>query len=290
MAASSMPSSLQTTLEKPYYALVEYQTPLGNVYTDNWTQLRHSIVDRITLKVGPSPSEAVIQVPVNVILALGDNSLRSFNSDVTNNIFRDDLLSPFSSSAPDLEIYSQIRIFIGQNMKPWDVRAGTFPKTPAFVGFVTDFEYIAIGQTTTTCRIICKDVRELLRKTPFAGYIHYNDRKMNPATQTDATVPTETVYIRDRDLIFNEGMQPNMYFDQELTEKSDLFPRFIHTNYSRFFDAGLTVAEVGADDKMYIHDAWVEDPDKKDAINYPIAVKWKPGHIWNYIVISFHIR
>lgn len=277
MAFTSLNSSLQPTLVKPYYSLIQFQTPTGSTYSGAWRQLRHSILERITLRVGPDPSEAVFQVPVDVVAAL--QFQRTFFSNVTSNLFRGNLLSPFTTTMPNFEMMTKVRIFGGQGITPWSVVNSVMPSFPIFVGYVTDIEYVSLGQEGTTCRVTCKDVRELLRKTPFYGYLFENVVSLNPPGGNDSTDFGETVYIRDRDVIFNEGMQPNMFYSPVSTEKSQVRPRFIRDNHSRFIDDDDSV-----DHKLYIHDAWTEDVARKDKIGVPYAAKWKPGNVWNYIV------
>lgn len=272
--ASSMASTLQPTLPKPWYTLIQYKTPADDDYSSaQYKQLRHSVVERLTLKIGPEPSEAIIQLPVNPLDA--EAGKRTFLSDVIIGKGRSsNELAPFRPIVGNLFLWSKVRIFAAPGIFPDDMNSNLQDSfLPLFIGYVTDFQYFSVAQDSTGVRIWCKDARELLRKTPAYGTLWFNRDGVNPP---GSIAENETVFIRDREIIFNEGQQPNRYHDPSDLGRSHQRPVFINPNHNRF----LKVDPLGAN--LLVGDNFTTDPTLVGQLTAPFADKWRPGDVWNY--------
>lgn len=279
---TTVSSTLQPKLRELMFTRVEYKTPTGTDYSSGtFKRLRKTIVTDVVTRLGPDPSECILKIPVSSAFA----ATKIYDHKVIKGRPDTKQLAPFGALIGDLNIMSKVRIFAAPKGADGDPRrilvGNTGPRI--FVGYVTEIESVQQGNEITELRIKCKDGRELLRKTPTLGKLFFNPDR--GALISAGVFKGQTVFIRDTDIIFNEGQRPNRRHTTVAEGKiSGLFlseqqPRFINFDFNRFID-DPSDPDI---DHFYIHDGFLTDDLFKDKIPNPHARKWFPGHVWNYI-------
>ena len=265
--------------------IVEYNTPgtdtMMNGTTpyieDQWHGIPYCICERITDRIGPEPSDAVINIPFGQIPTPGAPGLDVAGISLISSGWKPWQTSGYRGGAapftPEINIrlWSKIRIFpiipgAQEALKGYEYRK----QLRMFIGYVSNIEWAGKEKVYTGIRITVLDARVFLKYTPVQGALYYN-----PEVQ-------KYVYIRDHDIAFNENKKPNkLRWKDESNERNHSKPAFIWTDYNRFPSGTGNPAR----DHIYVHDQWIteQDPSIWPYIGDPLAVKWLPGDAWNYI-------
>lgn len=288
----------------PMWCIVEYFKFINDQYPSKyidgvngkWIQISNAAVENITFKIGPDPAIAIIRIPGELIT--GQDGVITYGKVYEHTVAaprdRKDFLECFGpQDDDDIRLFTKIRISI---MPPitGDVGAGTGKKSQSsskenkyrvFVGYVTAMEQRGENAEASELTITCKDARELLRKTPVQGVLFWGQYFIDyagviheaPNPEISTSVNLYSTFIRDKELVFNEGGRPDRFSHVQNHNSSVLYPRFINRDYNRF----RTVSNNIYEDHRYISDA--ELFYYPERAGQPHADKWYGGHIFNYL-------
>ena len=264
MAITSAPAQADPTT-RAFQAVVFLERGSGLAYSGERKLWANAFVERLELNLGPVPSKAIIILPISEDQeAVGVTATSKVHS---QRYFFDGITRFGAPNFANSENELYTRVYVHETFK--DIGEEDIGE-PVFVGYITEYQWAAQGQDTTTMRVTCEDARHIAKKAPIQGTIHFND-------QAD-----ETVYIRARAPIFNLGQRNNRFFsnEDEVAEFiGDSLPKFVDVDLGRFRD------QPGNDkDREFIADDEVDELADARTIGIPFAKKWLPGHAWNYII------
>ena len=242
-------------------AIVKLQRLNGRDYTGTPKIWLNAQVEQVILSLGAEPSMAKIIIPVSE----PDDSLGTTSNEIvhsgTNN--RQERITKFAApnfAGSENVLFSRVFIFDAQK----DV-AEQSEGSPFYVGYITDYEWNAMGDGSTSMTVICQDARYFMKKAPVQGRVHFNDKAK------------EVIYIRSNQPIFNEGRRSNRFHDVTKLFDSNATPRFVDIDLNRFFDK-----PDDPEDRQFVADDQVETLSDNKQVPNPHARKWLPGHVWNY--------
>ena len=279
---SSAPAELQPPVIQTKFTRVQYLV-LDSDATDYssgvFKDIQLAIVTDLTGRIGSEPSTATIRLPVNTGPDF-DEQFASASQDYDHQVAfaRDNSqeLAAFGPGIIDIRLWTKIRIF-SRSVTGKKKALDTDSEIRVFVGFVTEMFYTGSDTEHTDLILICKNGMELLRKTPAQGMMFWNN---DGPDDRDGEATGSVTFIRDREIVFNEGGRPNRLHDRRSTQGNELEPVFCRRDFNRFNES------IAAVENVYAADSAIQK--EGGATPSVHARKWYSGHIWNYLRNMIH--
>ena len=282
---STMDSDQEPVLLPTVLSKVEIDVSNSTTYGNNFKEIPGAYADNVTNIIGPESPSTTFIMPVSKADGTVGGTYDFQQWEARSRTTEIAPIGPITLAGITIRQFSKIRIsavFRDSGSKR-DVERPEPMTQVIYVGYVIKYEFIVNGKEESFLRVTCEDARHLMGKAPVQGVLHYNH--LRSVANNDVPVVT---YIRDAEIIFNEGGKPNKFYRKLNNSNGAGFethnaPRFCIVDLNRFIDDEKQPSRHG----MYAHDAFVEGPDSDPLTTAIHARKWLPGDAINYMANLF---
>lgn len=272
MALTTLPKERNFIAQRRLRADVEILS-LGSSatkYTGQYKYIRDIFVETVLHKTGKDPSIATLSIPIGLINPVSANPRSRLHKVYT--IRSGNKLSPIApaiQNAKSVQPYTKVRIYYNNTTTIGQGQRGQ--KWLMFVGYVSKMKVSQDQKKQSVMIIECKDARWLLGKVPVTGIIH-QDKNVGFGS---VALFDQVTFIKNATIPFNEGNEPNMFYDPFGKNEWWLKPKFIEPYFGR---TNPVTNEL-------IDDEAIENPSANDlsAKDFPVARHWLAGCVFNYI-------